>query len=284
MKCLHNCKAPAKINLFLHITGKRFDGYHFLQSAFQLINLEDTLHFNLRNDNQILRKMKNVSISESEDLIIKAVNVLKKYVLKKNFGVEIIVEKKIPIGSGLGGASSNAATTLIALNYLWNIGLSKSKLMELGLKLGADLPFFLHGQNAFVEGIGDKITPINSIDFWFVILYPNVVVSTSKIFSRLAITNYTKEINIKEYVNNPNLYLKNDLEICTKKHYFEISEAIDFLSLYGKARISGSGSSVFITLKTEFEANEILKIIPKKWSAWKVKSLQKHPMANLIQT
>ena len=184
-RSLNDCPAPAKLNLFLHVTGRREDGYHLLQSVFQLIDLQDTLHFTLRDDQAIVRTTDIASLPPEHDLTVRAARLLQSEAQARGLavgGADIAIEKRLPMGGGIGGGSSNAATTLISLNHLWGTGLSRAELMRLGLALGADVPFFLLGGNAFVEGIGEHLTPIQTPEVWFVLIHPGVNVPTPQIF------------------------------------------------------------------------------------------------------
>ena len=295
--------APAKINLFLHITGRRADGYHLLQSVFRLIDLHDTIFLKVRNDGQINRVTLNANVPADQDLCIKAAKLLQTYTDSK-LGVDIGLIKKIPMGAGLGGGSSDAATVLIALNHLWNLGLNRTILMELGLKLGADVPFFIFGENAWVEGIGEKIQPIQLPTAHYVVVTPKVHVSTAEIFSTEELTRNTFPTTIaafSEMLNamqigkekqslvfaNENKKFHNDLEAVVCKKYPAVTACLNWLNQFSQARMSGSGASVFVTAPNLAEANKIAKARPKEIENTEIfcvaaLGLDQHPLYNLV--
>lgn len=278
---LRNCPAPAKLNLFLHIVGQRADGYHLLESAFQLIDRADLLHFSVRDDPEIIRTNDLAGVPAETDLVVRAAKLLQAHT-GKLVGADITLEKKLPMGGGLGGGSSDAATTLIALNYLWNTRLSRQQLMDLGLQLGADVPFFLFGQNAFAEGIGEQLTPLTTPDCWYVVIEPGVSVPTQAIFSSKALTRNSPSITVSDFRSYPNGAWKNDLQDVAVQLFPEILVALRWLSSYGNAKMTGSGSCVFCACPNENAAVEILNNVPRqftgKWVAWKAKALKEHPL------
>ena len=278
-----HCSAPAKLNLFLHITGRRPDGYHLLQSAFQLIDRSDTLDVQTRDDGMIRRTNTIEGVAEESDLIIRAAKLLQNHT-KSRFGADLTLNKILPMGGGLGGGSSDAASTLIALNYLWQCGLNRNELMGLGLSLGADIPFFLLGYNAFAEGIGEKLQPIVTPDAWFVVIEPGVQVPTAAIFSAKELTRDTKPIKIADFSSSAKNHWKNDLQIVACSLYPEIEKAIEWLKNFGDARMTGSGACVFCAFPDENVADLVLKQVPDRWKSWKAKALSKHPMAHLVQS
>lgn len=266
--------SPAKLNLMLHVVGRREDGYHLLQTVFQLIDLCDTLYFTKREDGQIIRKTR-LPFPAENDLIMKAAKLLKEKAQNPSLGVEIKIDKKIPMGGGLGGGSSNAATTLLALNALWDLNFTKEELLQFGLTLGADVPFFIFGENAIGEGIGEKLTPIDLDDATFCIIYPNISVETKRIFGAKELTRDSETIKIMDF---PNYWkqglVKNDLQPVVEKCCRPVKEALDWLSAFGPSQMTGSGSCVFV--KTN-EAEHILEKLPKSWTGYKAKGLKKHP-------
>lgn len=281
---LENCPAPAKLNLFLHVTGRRDDGYHLLESAFQLLDHSDLLHFKLRSDGQILRTNDVPGVAQESDLVIRAAKLLQRH-SGSQLGAEVTLDKKLPMGGGLGGGSSDAATALIALNRLWNTKLSRQQLMELGLKLGADVPFFLFGQNAFAQGIGEALTPLQTPDCWYVVIEPGVSAPTAAIFSSKALTRNSPSIKVSDFQRYPQGTWKNDLQSVAIQLFPEILAALDWLNAYGTAKMTGSGSCVFCACDSEETANQILKNVPKKphsWNAWKAKTLHQHPLASWL--
>jgi len=294
MGSFKNCPAPAKLNLFLHVTGQRADGYHLLESAFQLIDYADLLHFNVRQDGKIFRTNDIPGVPSELDLVVRAAKLLQAH-SSCNLGAEITLEKKLPMGGGLGGGSSDAATTLIALNCLWDTGLSRQELMDLGVKLGADVPFFLFGQNAFAQGIGEKLTPLATPDCWYVVLEPGVSIPTQAIFSSKALTRNSPSIKVADFQCYPQGNWRNDLQSVAVQLFPEVLIALEWLSqydnAYGNAKMTGSGSCVFCACESENAADEILKSIPAKssdklrnWNAWKGKSLKEHPLKKWIRS
>ncbi len=274
--------APAKLNLFLHVTGRRADGYHLLQSVFQLIDLADQLQFTLRDDGQIRRTTEVPGVAAESDLIVRAAQSLQAAARSKGMttpGVDIAIEKNIPMGGGLGGGSSDAATTLMALNHLWQTGLSRAELMQLGVKLGADVPFFLGGENAFVEGIGEQLTPLNTQESWFVVLHPGVAVPTPLIFGAEDLTRDTKAVKMLDFSGQSISFGRNDLQRVAVRLFPEVASALAWLSNYAPARMTGSGACVFAAMESETAAQAVVESVPEPWRAWKAKTLRRHPLA-----
>lgn len=278
------CPAPAKLNLFLHITGRRADGYHLLQSVFQLIDRCDTLDFYVRADSQIRRLNQVVNVAEQDDLVIRAANLLQQH-CQISQGVDIRLHKHLPMGGGVGGGSSDAASTLLALNHLWQCRLSREELMQLGLRLGADVPFFIFGQNAFVEGIGEQMQAVDTPEQWFVVIEPGVHVPTPTIFSAKELTRDTKPVRITDFSNAAKIDWKNDLQAVACAFHPQIADAIHWLAQFefnqGDAKMTGSGSCVFCAFPSETDAKKIIQQVPAHWNSWYAKALQQHPM-NLI--
>jgi 4-diphosphocytidyl-2-C-methyl-D-erythritol kinase len=290
---LHNCPAPAKLNLFLHVVGRRPDGYHLLQSVFQLIDRSDTLHFDLRSDERIVRTTDVPGVPEEQDLIVRALRALQAAYQRRHGrlppGIDVAVEKCLPMGGGLGGGSSDAATALMAANHLWQAGLTDAELIALGLPLGADIPFFLFGETAFAEGVGEALQAVPGPDCWYVVIEPGVSVPTVAIFTAPDLTRDTKAITISDFsrrhVGSEDLigFGKNDLQDVAARQFPPVAEAIEWLGSYGAARMTGSGSCVFCAFSTEQEAEQVLTQVPARWRAWKAKALQRHPMKSLLQ-
>jgi 4-diphosphocytidyl-2-C-methyl-D-erythritol kinase len=266
--------APAKLNLFLHIVGRRADGYHLLQSVFQLIDLCDTISLcpNQSGEVQHLNPLPNVPAET--DLTVRAARLLQK-ATGCQFGVDIRVNKRLPMGGGVGGGSSDAATVLLALNRLWQLNLPRKRLMELGLSLGADVPFFIFGESAFVEGIGEIMTPVATEERYFVILHPPVHVATQQIFTDPSLTRNTPPIKVPHLSS---AVTHNDLETVACKSYPEIAESITWLSQYADARMTGSGSCVFASFTSPDEANRVIYDLPKNMTGYVARSLSKHPL------
>lgn len=290
---LHDCPAPAKLNLFLHVTGRRPDGYHLLQSVFQLIDHGDTLHFDLRDDHEIVRTTEVPGVPAEQDLIVRALRALQGAYQRRHGrlppGIDVAIEKRLPMGGGLGGGSSDAATALMAANYLWQAGLSTPELIALGLPLGADIPFFLFGETAFAEGVGEALQAVPGPDCWYVVVEPGVAVPTAAIFTAPDLTRNTKPIIISDFSRRHDDLVdqigfgKNDLQDVAARLFPPVAEAIEWLSGYGAARMTGSGACVFSAFSSEQEAEAVLKQVPAKWKAWKAKSLTKHPIKSLLQ-
>ena len=282
--------APANLNLFLRVTGRRADGYHDLQTAYALIDLADLLDFERRDDGLIERQGDLVGELDS-DLVMRAARALQHH-SGTRLGAAISVTKRIPAGSGLGGGSSDAATTLIALNRLWNLNLSRIELGAIGVRLGADVPFFLHGQAAFAEGIGERLSTIELPPLWFAILWPGVHVSTKEIFADAGLTRNSKATKIADFsamaaqwigeaIGNSDLpsSLVNDLEPVARRRYPVIDEAIRRLERFGAARMTGSGSAVFIATRAREQAELAVADVPSGWSRWVASKLDEHPLA-----
>ena len=278
--------APAKVNLFLHITGRRTDGYHTLQSVFQLLDFYDTIHLKPTKTDEIKRVNDIANVPASQDLCIRAAIALQQ-ATSCTQGVEIFLEKRIPMGGGLGGGSSDAATVLLALNHLWQTNLSREQLMQIGIKLGADVPVFIFGKNAWAEGVGEQLSAIDLAPHYFVVLTPQVHVSTAQVFANSALTRDTKPLKIADFSRDANSSVfKNDLEAIVCKEFPAVATTLSWLSQYGEAKMSGSGASVFVALDikkyaTQQQADELLKQIPANTTAFVAKALVKHPHSSV---
>jgi 4-diphosphocytidyl-2-C-methyl-D-erythritol kinase len=293
MRSLHDCPAPAKLNLFLHVTGRRADGYHLLQSVFQLIDHGDTLHFDLRDDDRIVRTTEVPGVPQDQDLIVRALRLLQAEYARRHGrlppGIEVAIEKILPMGGGLGGGSSDAATALMAANHLWQAGLSQQELMVLALPLGADIPFFLFGETAFAEGVGEALQAVPGPDCWYVVVEPGVAVPTPAIFSAHDLTRDTKPVTIADFSSSLAVsgkqigFGKNDLQDVAERLFPPVAEAVRWLGGYGDARMTGSGACVFCAFSGEREADQVLAQVPAQWKAWKAHSLASHPMKSLLQ-
>ncbi|MDI1361968.1 4-(cytidine 5'-diphospho)-2-C-methyl-D-erythritol kinase [Methylotenera sp.] len=283
--------APAKINLFLHITGQRADGYHLLQTVFQLIDLYDTIKLKPTSDGVVKRVNEVAGVPAEQDLCVRAAKLLQQYT-QCPLGVEILIEKRIPMGGGLGGGSSDAATVLLALNNLWQLNLSRKELMALGLKLGADVPFFIFGKNAWAEGIGEQLTEINLHNSYYVVLNPNVHVSTAQIFANKQLTKNTNPKTMSDFsgtakltAGNLNAEFINDLERVVCSEYPAVLDCLTWLnqfklSQFGDARMSGSGASVFLEVADKKTAVDICDQKPKGVQGFVAKGLNQHPLMN----
>jgi len=250
--------APAKLNLFLHIVGRRADGYHLLQTAFQFIDLCDQLYFYQRPAGVIERISGADSVPPDQDLVVRAAELLASR-LNEQKGVAIQLIKHIPMQAGLGGGSSDAATTLIALNHLWALGLSVDELAELGLKLGADVPVFVRGQAAWAEGVGEVLTPIFPPESYFLVIQPPVSVSTAEIFQSSELTRDTPITTIRAFRAEGG---QNDCTSVVRKHYPAVAQAIDWLGQFGQAKLTGTGACIFASYAERAQAERVLAQLP----------------------
>jgi len=288
MKSLHQVLAPAKLNLFLHITGRKDNGYHLLQSVFMFIDWYDTLHFDLRQDGKIIREDLTLKLPE-DDLITRAAKLLQQ-ASGTTLGAHIAIEKSIPAQAGMGGGSSDAATCLLALNKLWKLHFTVNQLAELGLKLGADVPFFLKGENAWVEGVGEIITPISVPPAQFVVVKPPEGLETAKIFGSEALNRESKPATISVFAANPFGFGHNDLQPVAQSLCPQISEAIEWLETARlesaslepavvKGRMTGSGSAVFAQVPRGTNLSQMPQV-PTTWPLWQIRmcgNLEVHP-------
>jgi 4-diphosphocytidyl-2-C-methyl-D-erythritol kinase len=283
MKSLQNVLAPAKLNLFLHITGRKPDGYHLLQSVFMLIDWYDTLHFEARPKGQISREDLSAPLP-TDDLITRAARLLQQ-ASGTTLGAHIAIDKSIPAQAGMGGGSSDAATCLLALNKLWNLNYSVKQLSQLGLQLGADVPFFLCGHNAWVEGIGEIMQPIDLPPAQFMVVKPAEGLETSKIFASEALKRDTKPATISVFAADPYGFGHNDLQPVAQRLCPQISDAIEWLEtsklapVVVKGRMTGSGSAVFAQVPLGTNLNQMPQV-PATWQNWKIRmcgNLEVHP-------
>ncbi len=273
--------APAKLNLFLHITGRRADGYHMLQTVFQFLDYGDELAFEVTADRRITRATFVPGIAEESDLCVRAARILQD-ACGTELGAVIHINKRIPQGGGLGGGSSDAATTLLALNRLWGVNLPYARLAELALRLGADVPVFVLGRSAWAEGVGEVLTPIDLPQPWYVILVPPVLVSTAAVFAEFDcdvdthLTGYSKPITIRDFHGGR---ASNDLQTVVRRLYPEVDKALKWLENFGDARMTGSGSCLFLPVADEAGAQEIIKRCPVGFAkALAVRGVNLHPI------
>lgn len=274
---LEGCPAPAKLNLFLHVTGRRPDGYHLLQSAFRLLDWGDTLDFAVRADGRIQRVGEIPGVTEEADLTIRAARRLQQ-ATGCTLGVDIAIHKRLPMGSGLGGGSSDAATTLMALDHLWDTCLGHERLREIGLALGADVPFFIYGRDAFVEGVGERLQAIDLPPAWYVVVAPAANVPTARIFASPELTRNTPPIRLPGFTLSST---RNDLQPVACALYPEVGEALSWLGRFAPARMTGSGACVFAVVDSAARADQIVGRCPARWRAWRAASLARHPMHGL---
>jgi 4-diphosphocytidyl-2-C-methyl-D-erythritol kinase len=280
MKALYDVPAPAKLNLFLHITGRRADGYHLLQSAFMLIDWHDTLHFESRHDGLISREDIGASLP-ADDLIVRAARALQP-LAAAGAGAHIVVEKRIPSQAGMGGGSSDAASCLLALNRLWGLRLPLSVLTGIGLKLGADVPFFLQGRNAWVEGIGEKMQALDIPPGRFLVIKPAQGLDTARIFSHPDLTRDSKTATISGFAADPFGFGRNDLQTTARSLCHDVTESLEWLESKGlNGRMTGSGSAVFAHLRdcaVPGPLDETWSDAPQDWQLRECENLGVHPL------
>jgi 4-diphosphocytidyl-2-C-methyl-D-erythritol kinase len=273
--------APAKLNLFLHVVGRRRDGYHLLQSAFVLIDAADTLRFRVRRDGAIRRESDLPGVREDEDLVVRAARLLRE-ATRCSLGADIEVDKRLPLGGGLGGGSSDAATTLIVLNSLWGTGLDRPALQALGARLGADVPFFVFGRNAWVEGIGERLAPLDVARAWYLVLVPPVGVPTGEIFAASELTRNTEALKMEDFSAPEGLFrLGNDLEPVVAARYPAVRDHLEWLSRHARARLTGSGACVFARFDDRVSAEGVLAKLPGSVKGFIAQGLGEHPLRGL---
>lgn len=270
--------APAKLNLFLHITGRRDDGYHMLQTVFQLLDVGDQLRFDITDDGNIARNNEIVGVLAEDDLVVRAANLLQSHTQCQQ-GVRISLDKQLPMGGGLGGGSSDAATTLVALNQLWQLQLSEQELLSLAVKLGADVPVFVKGHSAWAEGIGEQLEPIELIEHWgeryYLVITPPCHINTSEIFLLPELTRNCPPITMAGFFRGIGV---NVFESVVAQHYPAVLEALAWLSDYGKPRMTGTGASVFAGFDNVAAAQQVLAKMPNKWRGFVAKGVDVSPL------
>lgn len=255
-------KSPAKINRFLHICGRRSDGYHNLQTVFQFVDFYDTLHFEARADNNIILSTQFAELNPNDNLIVRAAQSIQTY-CQRPCGVTISIEKKLPMGAGIGGGSSNAATTLVALNRLWQLGLEQTQLINIGLTLGADVPIFIHGKSAWAEGVGEKLSDIQLDEPWYLLLFPACHVATKKIFSHKLLTRDTEIKTIATFLEPANQnQFKNDCEKLVRELYPQVDQAFKLLNQFANAQMTGTGACIYALFEDEQKAREVAQQLP----------------------
>ena len=281
---LRDCLAPAKLNLFLHITGRRPDGYHALQTVFQLLDWGDTLHFTRRSDGLVTRSSDISGVPPEQDLTVRAAVLLKSHTGTQE-GVDIAIEKRLPMGAGLGGGSSDAATTLLALNRLWKLALPREELQAIALKLGADVPFFVFGKNAFAEGVGEALEVVQLPPRYFLVVTPRVHVPTAAIFSEKSLTRDSKPLTITDFLAQqtcstgwPDSFGRNDMQQVVVGKYAEVAQVLGWFDNVAPARMTGSGASVFAAFQSRDEAEAVQAKLPGEWNSAVTASLDTHPL------
>jgi len=272
--------SPAKLNLFLHITGRRPDGYHTLQTVFQLLHWGDPMTFTANESGEITLAIADLGIPNEDNLIVRAARLLQATYTQCQRGVDIAVKKRIPAGGGLGGGSSNAATTLLALNHLWKLQLSSKTLQRLGEKLGADVPVFVAGHSAWAEGVGEILSPIELPDTWYLIVKPDCDVSTAKIFSEEQLTRGTSPITLAAFFRGDS---RNDCQPIVRKFYTEVDNSLNWLSNFGEAKLTGTGACVFASFGSKEQAEVVKQQLPKKWAGFVAKGVNESPVLDSLK-
>ncbi len=270
--------APAKLNLFLHITGQRDDGYHTLQTVFQLLDFGDELTLERREDPVLTLSPTIPKLAPEDNLIIKAARLLQKD-SGCALGANIHLEKRLPMGGGIGGGSSDAATALLGLNKLWNLNYSLKDLAALGVALGADIPVFIHGHSAWAEGIGENLQVIELPELWYLVLTPNCHVSTADIFSHKDLTRDTSDITVAAFLEQGG---RNDCQPLVRQLYSAVNEALEWLGQYGQAQMTGTGACVFAPFESASDAEAVLAKAPKDLQGFVAKAVNRSPVHNLI--
>jgi 4-diphosphocytidyl-2-C-methyl-D-erythritol kinase len=270
--------APAKLNLFLHVTGRRSDGYHDLQTVFQLLDWGDELEIKVTDDGRVERLAGPEDIAPAEDLSVRAALALQTACGVRQ-GAQIWVRKRIPVGGGLGGGSSDAATVLRVLNLLWGTALSLAELAALGLQLGSDVPFFVHGSSAWAEGRGEELTPIELPAVWYLIVWPRVAVSTASIFQAPELTRNSPLITIRALSPDQT---RNDCEPLVRSRYPAVAAALDWVGARAPARLSGTGSCVFACFASAPDAERVAARVPDEWTSFVARGLNRSPLVTAL--
>ena len=270
--------APAKLNLFLHVVGRRADGYHELQTVFRFVDHGDRLAFEPRADGVVRRVTDVPGVSHDDDLVVRAARLLRQ-ATGTSLGADIVMDKRLPLGGGLGGGSSDAATTLMALNALWKTGLDRQALQTLGLRLGADVPVFVFGRSAWAEGVGERLQPIELPPAWYTVLIPPVAVSTAAIFGRPELTRHGDRIKLTAFSTGCG---RNDLEPVVCALYPEVAEFLGWLSRFGAARMTGSGACVFCPFDNADTAERVFASRPRHWAGFVARGLDRHPLYDVV--
>ncbi|MGJ8691339.1 MAG: 4-(cytidine 5'-diphospho)-2-C-methyl-D-erythritol kinase [Thalassotalea sp.] len=274
--------APAKLNLFLHITGQRANGYHDLQTVFQFLNYSDTLYFTPNNSNVINLLTQFPDVKAQDNLIVKAAISLQQAAANKGFtglGVDIEIEKILPMGGGLGGGSSNAATVLVALNRLWNLPFSTKELAQIGLYLGADVPIFVEGYAAFAEGVGEKLTAVEPKEYWYLVTKPEISIATASVFSAPDLPRNTPKIQLTDWNINT---CHNDCETWVIKHHPEVAKLLAWLVEYAPSRMTGTGACIFSRFETEYDAIAVKNKLPSGTFAFIAQGANTSPLRQAI--
>ncbi|MEP5764838.1 MAG: 4-(cytidine 5'-diphospho)-2-C-methyl-D-erythritol kinase [Halieaceae bacterium] len=271
-------RSPAKLNLFLHITGRREDGYHELQTLFQLLDFGDEMRITATDDSALTVSCPQLQLPEQQNLAWRAAELLRKH-CKSGAGAHITIDKRIPAGGGLGGGSSNAATVLLALNQLWELGLSRAKLGQLGLKLGADVPLFVHGRSAWAEGIGEQLEPVEIPASHYLVVAPACAVATAEVFSHRQLTRNTSPITIAAFFEGG---APNDCESVVRQLYPEVDKALIWLGKFGQPQLTGTGSCVFSAYASRAEAEAVKDQLPDNWQGFVASGINESPLLKVL--
>ncbi|WP_353614268.1 4-(cytidine 5'-diphospho)-2-C-methyl-D-erythritol kinase [Mangrovibacter phragmitis] len=277
--------APAKLNLFLYITGRRADGYHNLQTLFQFLDYGDTVEVTLTDNGQIQLQTQVAGVPEEENLLVRAGRLLHSYALSKgqiaaSCGALLSIDKKLPMGGGLGGGSSDAATVLVALNALWQASLTEDELAALGLQLGADVPVFVRGHAAFAEGVGEQLTPATPAEKWYLVIHPGVSISTPLIFTDPDLPRNTPVRSLETLLK---CEFKNDCEVIARKRFREVDRALSWLLEYAPSRLTGTGACVYAEFNTEAEARQVLEQAPQWLQGFVAKGQNLSPLLRSLR-
>jgi len=272
---VHRWSAPAKLNLMLHIVGRRPDGFHELQTVFQLVDLRDEIEISVREDGGISRPHGAPGVAENDDLVVRAAKSLKA-ATGTHLGAEISVRKRIPLGGGLGGGSSDAATTLLALNQMWGLGLTSARIAEIGVSLGADVPVFVQGRSSWAEGVGERLTPVTlGADSWYLVIFPGVSVPTAAVFQAAELTRNSPPTTMRGFLETGG---RNDCEAVVRARFPAVAEALDWLARFETARLTGTGSCVFAKFRSAIDAERVAARVPDTWRAWVARGLDSSPL------
>jgi 4-diphosphocytidyl-2-C-methyl-D-erythritol kinase len=275
--------APAKLNLFLHVTGRRPDGYHELQTLFQLIDLCDTLAIRVTEDGRIERPAGPAGVDPDSDLTVRAARALQA-ATGCRAGASLRISKRIPLGGGLGGGSSDAATTLVALNHLWRCGLSIDELARLGLPLGADVPVFVRGSSAWAEGVGERLEAVELPERWYLVIHPGVAVPTRDVFQSPELTRNSPVITIRALFGPEGTSdSRNDCEPVVRARYPEVADALSWLGNFAPARLTGTGSCIFAPFADAIDAERVAARVPDRWRAFVARGLNVSPVQARLQ-
>ncbi|MCH4811134.1 4-(cytidine 5'-diphospho)-2-C-methyl-D-erythritol kinase [Vreelandella neptunia] len=273
--------SPAKLNRMLHIVGRREDGYHALQTLFQFIDLHDHLTLASRDDGEIQLSSDIEGVYHDDNLIVRAARLLQHH-SRTPLGATLAIEKQLPMGGGLGGGSSNAATTLVGLNHLWQLNLPFDELARLGLQLGADVPVFIYGHSAWAEGVGEQLTAVTLDTPWFVIIHPGISVSTPGVFQDPQLTRDSRPITMARALQGGAPEWRNDCEAVVKKRYPPIAEVLHWLAQHAPSRLTGTGACVFAAFETQQSAQAIAQLADQHWPTWVARGLNTSPLHDAL--